>query len=48
MRRQPWVAEEHHKVGKIAVVLPELSDQQHEVHAEGVAAQRKEQALPQT
>jgi hypothetical protein len=48
MGRQPWVAEEYHEIREIAVVLPELSDQEHEVHAEGVTAQRKEQTLSQT
>jgi hypothetical protein len=39
------VAEEDHEVRKIAFVLAEFSDHQHEVHAHHVTAEGEEQRL---
>src|SRR6185503_16532810 len=40
--------EEDHEVGQVALVLAELPDLQHEIHAESVSAEREEQALTET
>ena len=39
--------EEHHEVGQVALVLALAADHAHEVHAEGVAAEREEHAVPE-
>ena len=37
--------EKHHEVGQVAVIHAVATDAAHEVHAHGVAAERKEQAV---
>ena len=47
VRRQLVVTEEDHEVRKVTLVLSQLADLQHQIHAKRIAPERKEKALPE-
>ena len=47
MRGKLVVAEKDHEVREITLVLSELPNLKHEIHAKGIASERKEKALPE-